>query len=88
MIGKERRDSGDYFQVWPLTVGQTTYRLANWSERTGLWQFTRTQEPKLVVEGSFLWPVITPDGKWAVLAQSKGSWADSDGQNYKCLCFL
>jgi hypothetical protein len=74
-IENERREKGDGTPVWPLTVNNKTYRIAHWNGKAGLWQFARGHTPKLVIEGDFLWPVISPDGKWAVLAQSKESWA-------------
>jgi len=75
-LEKERKEKGDSSQVWPLTVDGKTYRLAEWNEKTGLWLFARGQQPKLIIEGNFLWPVITPDGKWALLAQCKNTWAE------------
>jgi hypothetical protein len=75
-LEKERKERGENSQVWPLTVGGTSYRLADWNDRTGLWQFARGRSPRLVIEGNFLWPVITPDRKWALLAQCKDTWAE------------
>jgi len=71
----ERKERGNNSQVWPLTAGGMTYRLAELNDKSGLWQFARGQEPKLIIEGEFLWPVITPDGKWALLAGCKDTWA-------------
>jgi hypothetical protein len=75
-LEKQRRERGNDSQVWPLTVGGKTYRVANWNHKDGLWLFQRGQDPKLVIEGRFAWPVITPDGNWALLAQSEKTWAE------------
>jgi hypothetical protein len=74
-IETERKERGNNSQVWPLTAGGKTYRLEELNDKRGLWQFARGQEPKLIIEGEFLWPVITPDGKWALLAECKDTWA-------------
>jgi hypothetical protein len=75
-IEKERKEGGEISPAWPLTAGGKTYRLAEWNNKTGLWQFARGQKPKLIIEGESHWPVITPDGKWALLAQCKDSWSE------------
>jgi hypothetical protein len=74
-IETERKERGNNSEVWPLTQGGRTYRLAELNDKSGLWQFTKGREPKLIIEGEFLWPVITPDGKWALLAGCKDTWA-------------
>lgn len=70
-----RKMSGADPDVWPLTVNGKTYRRERWNGKSGLWQFAPGQDPKLMVEGDFSWPVITSDGKWALLMQRNTTWA-------------
>ncbi len=60
---------------WALTVGGNTYRIGTWSGKRGLWKLARGRDPVLVIEGNCANPVITPDGRWAVVAKADGTWA-------------
>ena len=73
----DHEENGDHKPLWQLTVGDKTYRLGSWSDRkSGLWQFERKHDPKLVFEGQYFSPVLSADGRWAVLSACKDSWAE------------
>jgi hypothetical protein len=75
-LEKERKEHGSGQPMWPLSVAGKAYRLAEWHEKNGLWQFAHNQQPRLIAQDEFKWPVITPDGEWAFLAACKKTWAE------------
>ena len=76
-LEKDREERGSPTPVWQLTIGSKTYRAGSWSgHKSGLWRFEHGNEPKLVSEGNYFSPVLSADGKWAVLSACKESWAE------------
>lgn len=63
--------------LWRLTVGRKTYRAAVLNQIGGLWEFSNGMKPRLVRAGDFISPVVTPDGRFAFVAEPRGdSWAE------------
>jgi hypothetical protein len=61
--------------LWALTVGAFTYRVASWNGKDGFWRCATGSDPVLLLEGNVGLPVVTPDGKWAVIAKTDSNWA-------------
>jgi hypothetical protein len=68
---EDRRPPG----LWALTQGPITYRVGEFDDKQGFWQFAAGKNPKLLAT-DVLFPAVSNDGKWALLAQSNGSWVD------------
>ena len=62
-----------------LSHGDIAYRVGEHHDKSGFWKFERGKAPKLLVSGDVLSPAIDNDGKWALLAKSKGSWVEPNG---------
>jgi hypothetical protein len=62
--------------LWALTVGGYTYRVASWNGKDGFWRCRTGSDPALLLEGNVALPVVTPDGKWAVIAKTDSNWAE------------
>ena len=62
--------------VWRLSKGPIAYRVGYSGDKKGFWKFVPGAPPKLLVEGNILSPVLSNDGKWALLAKNQGSWAE------------
>lgn len=52
------------------------YRIGTWNGKTGFWRCIRGRDLELLLEGNCAFPVVTPDGKWAVVAKADDSWAE------------
>jgi hypothetical protein len=58
--------------LWALTQGPATYRAGEFQDKQGFWRFEASKEPTLLAEDVYS-PVISNDGKWAILAKRTGS---------------
>ncbi|QJE96267.1 hypothetical protein [Luteolibacter luteus] len=62
---------------WQVRSGDATVHTGNFRDIGGLWLCRRGEEPELVVKGTFLWELVSADGKWCVAAKATGdTWAD------------
>jgi hypothetical protein len=61
---------------WLLNPGEYRYRVGDWNGKEGLWKGRAGHDPILILEGNCAFPIITPDGRWAVIAKTDGSWAE------------
>jgi len=76
-LEKEQRESGVRDALWPLTVGQKSYRVGGWgAQKDGVWEFQPAHEPRIVLEEQFMHPVLSPDGRWMVASACRESWAN------------
>ena len=71
---KFRKDNEDRQPpgLWALTQGPATYRVGEFQDKQGFWRFEASKEPMLLAEDVYS-PVISNDGKWAILAKRTGS---------------
>ena len=60
---------------WLLDPGGVLFRIGTWNRKYGLWRLAPGRDPELLLEGDCAAPIITPDGKWAVVAKTDTSWA-------------
>ena len=60
---------------WLLDPGGVLFRIGTWNRKYGLWRLAPGRDPELLLEGNCAAPIITPDGKWAVVAKTDTSWA-------------
>jgi hypothetical protein len=61
--------------LWMLTQDKATYRVGEFDDKEGLWRFESGENPKLLIN-DVLFPAVSSDGKWALLAKSDGSWVE------------
>jgi hypothetical protein len=75
---KFQKDNADRqpLGLWALTQGPATYRAGEFQDKQGFWKFEAGKEPTLLAENVFS-PVLSNDGKWAILAKRNGSSADT-----------
>jgi hypothetical protein len=59
---------------WSLSVNGVAYRVGDWNNHSGFWKLAPDKEPELLIEGRVAMPVLTPDGNWAILAQTDRGW--------------
>jgi hypothetical protein len=61
-----------------LSVGTSVYREGTGENHTkkGFWKFEPEKAPALLVSGNVSCPAISANGKWALLAKVKGTWAN------------
>jgi hypothetical protein len=52
--------------LWNIKAGQDFVRFGKWKEQLGLWLCHAGREPKLIAQGSYIYPTISPDGRWLV----------------------
>jgi hypothetical protein len=55
--------------------GGILYRVGTWNRKYGLWRLAGGRDPELLLEGNCAGPLITPDGRWAVVAKTDTNWA-------------
>ena len=55
--------------------GEILYRVGSWNRKYGFWRLAGGRDPELLLEGNCAAPLITPDGRWAVVAKTDSSWA-------------
>lgn len=55
--------------------GEVLYRVGTWNRTYGFWRLAGGRDPELLLEGNCAAPLITPDGRWAVIAKTDTSWA-------------
>ena len=61
---------------WALSVPGGIYRVGTWKKQRGIWKFVEGRDPELIADCTCIYPVLTPDGRWAVLAVTDRSWAE------------
>jgi hypothetical protein len=61
--------------LWALNTGEYRYRVAQWKGKEGFWRCAAGKAPVLLVEGNVGTPVVTPDGKWALIAKTDTDWS-------------
>src|SRR5262245_56160848 len=54
-----RRPEGD---LWKIRSGPNFVRAGKWNDQEGLWLCSPDREPKLIAEGDYSEPLVTPDG--------------------------
>jgi len=64
-----------HISPWLLNSGGILYRIGTWNGKYGLWRLAGGRDPELLLEGNCAAPLITPDGRWAVVAKTDTSWA-------------
>src|SRR5262249_7823577 len=52
--------------LWKIKSGRNFVRDGNWKDRQGVWLCEPGRDPKLVVEGDYSEPIVTPDGNHLV----------------------
>jgi hypothetical protein len=57
---------GPESDLWKIRSGRHFVRSGKWRDREGLWLCASGQEPKLIVEGEYSGPLVTPDGNHLV----------------------
>lgn len=69
-------EEGRHTASWSLSLGENTYRIGTWNGKQGLWKLANKRNPALMLEGNCALPIVTPDGRWAVVAKTDGTWAE------------
>ena len=55
--------------LWKIRSWRHFVRAGKWRDREGLWLCASGQEPKLIVEGEYSGPLVTPDGNYIVASR-------------------
>jgi hypothetical protein len=56
--------------LWQIMSGRYFVRAGKWKDQEGLWLCAPGQEPKLIMEGEYSGPLVTPDGNNLVAVRS------------------
>lgn len=79
-LEEDLKEKGYPYPEWPLNVAGKVYRVGSLGKTLdALWELAPGRDPRMIAQtkSQFGSPVITPDGRWAVLATyTGGSWAD------------
>jgi hypothetical protein len=79
-LEEDLKEKGYPYPEWPLTVAGKVYRVGRLGKTLdAFWELAPGRDPRMVAQtkSQFSSPVITPDGRWAVLTTyTGGSWAD------------
>jgi hypothetical protein len=79
-LEEDLKEKGYPYPEWPLTVAGKVYRVGSLGKTLdALWELAPGRDPRMIAQtkSQFSSPVITPDGRWAVLTTyTGGSWAD------------
>ena len=74
------KEKGYPYPEWPLNVAGKVYRVGSLGKTLdALWELAPGRDPRMIAQtkSQFGSPVITPNGRWAVLTTyTGGSWAD------------
>ncbi|HKS39099.1 MAG TPA: HEAT repeat domain-containing protein [Blastocatellia bacterium] len=62
--------------LWNIKAGQDFVRFGKWKEQEGLWLCRSGREPKLIAQGSYAYPTVSPDGRWLVAIKVVGDQAN------------
>jgi hypothetical protein len=57
--------------LWKIKSGRYFVRSGKWKDREGLWLCAPGAEPKLIVEGEYSDPLVTPDGNYLVTVRDR-----------------
>ncbi|CAN5570544.1 hypothetical protein BH20ACI4_BH20ACI4_04180 [soil metagenome] len=60
-------------RAWKVRVGNSEIRTGRYYSGK-LFRVSRSQPPALIKEGQFLNPVVSGDGRWAVVTKANGNW--------------
>jgi len=60
---------------WQARSGDDTIRAGTWKDQRGLWRCRKGKAPIKVASGYYALPVVTPDGRWAVVAKTDTDWS-------------
>jgi hypothetical protein len=75
----EFRIASDYHfrYPWQVRSGDATVHAGRFRDVNGLWLCHPGKEPELIAKGTYLWELVSPDGKWCVAAKpTGGTWAE------------
>src|SRR5262245_3955835 len=61
--------------LWKIRSGRHFVRAGKWGDQEGLWLCAPGQEPKLIAEGEYSGPLVTPDGNHLVAVRGADSGA-------------
>jgi len=79
-LEEDLKEKGYPYPEWPLSVAGKVYRVGSLGKTLdAFWELVPGRDPRMVAQtkSQFGTPVITPDGRWAVLTTyTGGSWAD------------
>jgi hypothetical protein len=79
-LEEELKEKGYPYSEWQLTVAGKVYRVGSLGKTlNSFWELASGRDPRLIAKsnGEFGAPVISPDGRWTILATYIGSsWAD------------
>ena len=79
-LEEDLKEKGYPYPEWPLNVAGKVYRVGSLGKTLdALWELAPGRDPRMIAQtkSQFGSPVITPDGRWAVLTTyTGGSWAD------------
>ncbi|HKQ77803.1 MAG TPA: HEAT repeat domain-containing protein [Blastocatellia bacterium] len=60
---------------WQVRSGKDIIRAGIWQDQQGLWRCRKGKDPIKIVSGYYGAPVVTPDGRWAVVAKTDTDWS-------------
>lgn len=79
-LEEDLKQKGYPYPEWPLNVAGKVYRVGSLGKTLdAFWEFAPGRDPRMIAQtkAQFTSPVISPDGRWAVLTTyTGGSWAD------------
>jgi hypothetical protein len=66
-----------YPRAWKVRAGNYEIRVSEeYNEGGGLFKVNRSQPPVKLKEGNYDFPVVTADGKWAVVTKTANGWSE------------
>src|SRR5262249_16012244 len=60
---------------WQVRSGDDTIRAGSWKNQQGLWRCHKGKAPIKIASGYYGPPIVTPDGRWAVVAKTDTNWS-------------
>ncbi|HZS08854.1 MAG TPA: HEAT repeat domain-containing protein [Blastocatellia bacterium] len=66
------RNESRGFSLWQSRIGETGFMAGEWNGEEGIWKVRLGSDPVKVANGSYSYPLVTPDGKWLIARRAGG----------------